>query len=126
MSVREKLLEALSKPDPASEYDIGNPDYFDPWEDIISNIYGSYSSKSDDMFIIMLEAVRDRTQFEMIEKHGFSAELILYIFAGHGLTEYGGSPRSAWPDDSISDLWDGLIEKWKIYSKVAWSCEEND
>ena len=121
MSVREKLLEALSKPDPTEDYNLGDPDYFDPWQDVISNIHGSYAGFCDVYFIEALKAIRDRTTGDFMTKRGDTAELILYIIAGHGLTDYGTSPRYPWPEHEIEDLWDALIEKWANYSDLMWS-----
>lgn len=120
--IREKLEAALAKPLPDSA-DSVHSEVFDPWEDVIEGIYGSYSSESDDLMIAALEAVRDRTTFDLIEQRGFAAEFALYVLAGHRLTEYGTSPRGAWPDPSITDLWQSLIDKWQAYRKIAWSDE---
>lgn len=40
---RDRLLVVLSKEDSRSEYDLGVIDFFNPWDDIIQNVYGSYS-----------------------------------------------------------------------------------
>lgn len=119
-SIREKVLEALRKPDPAEYYNLGDPDYFDPWEDVISNIHGAYAGFCDVYFIEALKAIRDRTTHDFMIMRGDVAELILYIISGHGLTEYGTSPRYAWPLEEIEDLWDALIEKWETYSNLMW------
>lgn len=119
-SVREKLLEALSKPNPTEDYNLGDPDYFDPWQDVISNIFGSYAGFCDVYFIETLKSIRDKTTSDLLEYRGKVAELILYIIAGHGLTDYGTSPRYPWPAHDIEDLWGTLIEKWEAYSEVAW------
>lgn len=118
---REKLEAALAKPI-AENREMSCDDHFDPWEDVIENIYGSYSSESDDLMIETLEAVRDGKTFELIEQKGFIIEFMLYVLAGHGLTEYGTSPRGAWPDQR--DLWQPLIDKWKAYRNMAWSENE--
>ena len=117
---KNRLAERLMKPLPNCTEDIGDPRFFDPWEDVIQGIYGNYSSECDMLFIEALKAVRDRKTFELIEKHRFSAELVLYILAGHGLTEYGTSPRGSWPDPSLVHLWDALIKKWEAYAAVYW------
>jgi hypothetical protein len=122
-TIRNRLSAALAKPVPSTSFDIGDPTYFHPWNDVIDGIYGSYASKSDDYMLITLEAVRDRTTFDAIEEHGFIVEFMLYVLAGHGLTEYGTSPRGGFPDPDIADLWPLLIDMWKAYSAVAWSSE---
>ncbi|RVO41386.1 hypothetical protein CN093_09010 [Sinorhizobium meliloti] len=116
---REKLEGALALPLPVSIDDVGCEGVFDPWEHVIKGIHGGYSSESDDIMIEVLEAVRDGTTFELIRQKGFIAEFMLYVLSGHGLTEYGTSPRGAWPDQR--DLWQLLIDKWKAYREVAWS-----
>ena len=117
---RKKLLAAREKPIAPSEDDLGMGDYFDPWEDVIHGIYGSYSSESDDLMIATLRAAQDRTTFELIKTRGFAAEFALYVLAGHGLIEYGTSPRGGWPDPEIADLWGQLIEKWTAYAAAHW------
>lgn len=115
---REELQAALSKPLPQTEHDLGSPEFFDPWEDIIQGIYGNYAAESDDLMIEVMEAVRDRTTFDLVKAKGFIIEFLLYVLAGHGLTEYGTSPRGGWPEHA--DLWQPLIDKWKAYRAVAW------
>lgn len=117
---RAKLEAALAKPDPEIRGDIGDSQFFDPWEDVIHGIYGNYSSESDDLMIAALRAVRDRSTFEFIKQRGFVAEFALYILAGHGLTEYGTSPRGGWPDPEVAGMWQTLIDKWEAYAEVAW------
>lgn len=112
--LRETLEAALAKPSRQTEDDI-DVSFFDPWGDVISGICGSYADESDELMIMALEAVRDRQTFEMIKTHGFAAEFMLYVLAGHGLLEYGTSPRGGWPDPDIADLWERLIDKWKAY-----------
>jgi hypothetical protein len=116
--MRDKLQTALALPIPMSEEDVGCEGFFDPWENIIQGIHGNYSSEADDMMIEVLEAVRDGNTFSLIEQKGFAAEFMLYVLSGHGLTEYGTSPRGAWPEHR--DLWQLLIDKWKAYREVAW------
>lgn len=116
---REALEAALALPLPEGRGGFGSVDCFDPWEHVIHGIYGSYSSESDDLMIEVLEAVRDRKTFELIESKGFAAEFMLYVLAGHQLTDYGTSPRGGWPEHP--DLWQPLIDKWKAYRDVAWS-----
>lgn len=119
-AIRERLIAALSKPVP-NAVDGVHSEVFDPWHDVIEGIHGSYASESDDLMIAAIEAVRDRTTFEMIEERGFAAEFVLYVLSGHGLTEYGTSPRGGWPDPAVADLWDALIDKWKAYAAIVWA-----
>lgn len=123
MSIREKLQAELAKPVPKTSKDIDSA-FFDPWDEIIEGISGSYNSESDRLMIGALEAVRDRTTFKFIAKEGFAGEFMLYVLSGHGLTDYGTSPRGAWPEHEIADLWDELIEKWKAYAAVAYGEED--
>ena len=118
-SINKKLSLALMKPLPAPDY-VGDEGTFDPWEDVIHGIAGCYSSESDELMIQTLKAVRDRTTFDLIEKHGFIVEFMLYVLAGHDLTEYGTSPRGAWPAPEAEDLWQELINKWESYSAIVW------
>ncbi len=118
---REKLLAALSKPtsDPDA-LGIMHSEVFNPWDDVIQGISGGYSSECDDLMIEALEAVRDRRTFDFITARGFSGEFALYVLAGHGLTDYGTSPRGGWPYHLIEDLWQPLIDKWKAYRDTDW------
>jgi hypothetical protein len=114
-----KLQAVLAMPLPATKDDVGVVGFFDPWEDVIKGIYGNYSSECDDLMIATMEAVRDGKTFDLIKEKGFAAEFMLYVLAGHGLTEYGTSPRGAWPEHR--ELWQPLIDKWKAYRAVAWA-----
>lgn len=116
---REDLQAALALPLPATAEDVGCEGFFAPWENVIRGIHGDYSSESDDLMIATLEAVRDGKTFDLIKEKGFVVEFMLYVLSGHGLTDYGTSPRGAWPDQR--DLWQPLIDKWKAYRDVMWS-----
>lgn len=109
---------ALAKPLPEDAQ--SHTEVFDPWNDVIEGIYGSYSSESDEIMIAALKAVRDRTTFEFVKERGFVAEFVLYVLSGHGLTEYGTSPRGGWIEPSIKDLWQPLIDKWESYANIMW------
>ena len=119
--MRAKLEDALAKPLPADHRDV-NPDNFDPWDDIISNIHGGYSSDADRLMIAALESVRDRKTWELIDAEGFAGELALYILSGNHLINYGTSPRGGWP--MHEDLWQPLIDKWKAYAAIVWSDDD--
>lgn len=113
------LAEILAKPDVPSEDDIIDPDYFHPWNDLFPHIYGSYSGGMDEVFIAALKTLRgDNSKPVFRAKYGELGELVLYILAGHGFTEYGTSPRSAWVEPSIAPVWDLLITKWEKYHEV--------
>lgn len=119
MMTREKLAAALAKPLPDEECGyLVHSEVFDPWDDIIQGIHGSYSAESDDLMIAALKAVRDRKTFEFIDERGFAGEFALYVLSGHGLIEYGTSPRSGWPQ--YPDLWQPLIDKWEAYARDHW------
>lgn len=118
-TIRAKIERALAKPLP-ERGGVVHSEVFDPWQDIITGIHGSYSPDSDDLMIGAMEAVRDRATFAFIEKRGFVGEFMLYVLSGHGLTEYGTSPRGAWADFAIADLWQALIDKWRGYADVVW------
>lgn len=116
---REKLEAALALPLPSVEDEIGCDGIFNPWDHVIHGIHGDYSSESDDLMIEVLEAVRDRKTFELIDEKGFIVEFLLYVLSGHGLTDYGTSPRGGFPEHL--DLWQPLIDKWKAYREVKWA-----
>ena len=116
---RQKLLDALAKPIRETDEYLSDEE-FDPWGDVIEGIFGGYNSACDDLMIAALKAVRDRETFNLIATHGLAGELALYILAGHGLTNYGTSPRGGWPDEQIADLWQALIDKWEAHSKITW------
>lgn len=116
---RAKLEAALAKPLP-DDPDMIHAGVFDPWCDVLSGIHGSYSSESDTLMIEALEASRDRRTFDLIEARGFVAEFALYVLSGHGLTDYGTSPRGGWPEHEIKDLWQPLINKWRSYAAIVW------
>ena len=124
-TVRDRLIRALAKPLPDDPNFI-HMEVFDPWEDVINGIHGCYSSEFDRLFIDALKSVRDQETFEFMEKHGAVAELILYVLSGHGYTEYGTSPRGAWPDPTVNDLWQPLIDKWEAYYRIVWLDGQED
>lgn len=115
---RKKLITALEKP-VTNDLSVES---FNPWEDIITGIYGSYSSAMDLIFINALKAVRDRTTFDFIFNND-AHEMALYVLAGQGYTEYGTSPRSGWPDSWCADLWDDMIAKWEEYYALTWETD---
>ena len=120
---REHLEHCLAMDDIRDSDDIGVAGLFDPWTYIIHDIYGSYSSESDDLMIECMEACMNHRNHELLQEHGFAAELCLYILAGHGLLEYGTSPRSGWP--MFKDLQPALIAKWKRYADAYWGRSTN-
>lgn len=121
-SLKEKLEVALGKPvDPDGFPSVED---FDPWEDVISGIHGSYAQESDLLFISALEAIRDGRTFEFIQERGFSGEFALYVLSGHGYTQYGTSPRGGWWDVGGVDVLNRLIEKWKEYERAMWGGEQ--
>lgn len=119
---RAELEAVLAKPIAAQ--DALSMNDFDPWHDIMRNIHGSYSSASDELAVAALIAVRDGKTFEFIEERGFAGEFMLYVLSGFGLTDYGTSPRGAWPDGGIADLWNTLIAKWVAYADQRWGVNE--
>ncbi|WP_374322609.1 hypothetical protein [Brevundimonas sp.] len=116
---RSSLVEALVKPIAPSS-DEQSCDFFDPWDDVMGGIHGSYSSASDQLMVEALEAARDRSTFDFINRRGFVGEFALYVLSGLGMLNYGSSPRGGWPDEDIADLWQPLIDKWIAYADVAW------
>lgn len=125
MITRQSLVEALAKPDPIDRDDIGDGEHFDPWNDVIKGIDGTYLSACDDVFIASLIAVRDQTTFQFLAKYELAGHLVLYTLSGHDLIDYGSSPHGGWPAFLLADLWDSLIEKWQAYSAVRWARSSN-
>jgi hypothetical protein len=121
---REQLEAALQKPIYGLDEPTGTDD-FDPWEDVVQGIHGSYASESDALMVEALKAVRDKATFEFIDRRGFLGEFALYVLSGHGLLEYGTSPRGGWPAPEIADLWQPLIDKWEAYELAAWGDHGN-
>lgn len=125
MTKEEQLQTALAKPFPRPdglcEYEGG---CFNPWRDVIQGIYGDYNSEADRLMLGALEAVRDSTTFEFIEREGFAGEFMFYVLAGHGLIDYGTSPRGGWFSLDFPELLDPLIEKWQAYSELTWADNE--
>lgn len=117
--LRKRLEAALAKPLPEVGQ-IVHSEIFNPWEDVIDGIHGSYSSESDDLMLEALKAARDTQTFEFIGRKGFAAEFALYVLSGHGMLDYGTSPRGGWPDHEIADLWQPLIDKWEAYADIVW------
>ena len=118
-ALKKRLRIALNKPLPDHER-LGDPDQFCPWRDVIQGISGDYASLSDELMIATLKAVRDRSTLDLIKDSGFIVEFMLYVLAGHGLIEYGTSPRGGWPDPDVEDMWQELIDKWEAWAVIAW------
>lgn len=114
-----RLRAALDKPI-AEDRHMQSVDEFDPWEDIVTGVIGSYNSALDRLAIDVLKAMRDRKTFDLVESdRGLAAELMLNIFATW-LGEYGSSPRGLWPAYHLKPMWDELIEKWEAYAAMHW------
>lgn len=118
--LRQRIEAALALPDQPGRGDVNyDPDCFDPWEHVIMGIDGSYSSAMDQLFMeVMILASKhdmgDRCSTDP------AAELVAYILSGHGMLEYGTSPRVGWPAPEIEDLWVPLIDKWAMYYRITW------
>ena len=125
MTLREKIIQALEKPN-ASDAQGFSLDEFDPWGDIVHGIHGSYNSACDEIMLEALKAVRDKTTYAFINDYGLAGEMALYILSGHGLTDYGTSPRVAWPDHTIADLWSVIIYKWERAAEIRWGAGWNE
>lgn len=115
-----RIIAAIAKPPLPDSDRAGDGQFFDPWEDVLDGIHGSYAQASDDLAIRVLEAVRDATTFELIQEVGFAAEFMLYVMSGHGMLEYGTSPRGAWPHPDLKESWQQLIDAWKKYREANW------
>jgi hypothetical protein len=124
MTLREKIIQALEKPN-ASDAQGFSMDEFDPWGDIVKGIHGSYNSACDELMLDALKAVCDKTTYAFIDDYGLAGEMALYILSGHGLTDYGTSPRGTWPDHSIADLWPAIIDKWEKAAEIRWGAGWN-
>lgn len=117
---RVELEAALAKPTAPARDQISCDD-FDPWDDIMRGIHGSYASECDALAVDALIAIRDRKTFDFVQARGLAGEFMLYVLSGFGLLNYGTSPRGGWPDEDIADLWQPLIDKWIAYADVAWA-----
>ncbi|TPM58950.1 hypothetical protein FJ959_08725 [Mesorhizobium sp. B2-2-4] len=124
----KRLRALLDLPLPPSKVEIGvcdpstySPRYFDPW-DAFDGIVGAYDSEIDAPAIKTLEAVRDRTTFDLQNgKHGLFVQFFLHILAGHNYVDYGTSPRGAFPTYKATDiLWSEWIEKWRAWYSINW------
>lgn len=121
MEAAKRLSNLLALPPPANRDDCGVEGFFDPW-DAFDGIVGSYDGMLDIMAIKTLEAIRDRTTFELQDgEHGLFVQFFLHILAGHNYVDYGISPRGAFPvygaTDTLLDMW---IEKWKEWYPIYW------
>lgn len=117
--LRAKLEHALAKP-LADRGEGPHSEQFDPWQDIIVGVHGSYAAEADQLMIDALIAVRDRSTFDFIEQAGFAGELTLYILSGNGLLDYGTSPRGGFWDSDFDGLLQPLIDKWTAYAERIW------
>lgn len=119
---RAKIEALLAKPNIPADDSHSSGECFDPWEELFPNIYGFHNSEMDVLFIEGLKAVRDHRTFEYSKnpQFGLGAELVMYILAGHDLTEYGTSPRGGRAMQAIEDLWQPLIDRWIEYFEIYW------
>ena len=118
-----RIAALLQLPAPTKE-DVGAQGFFDPW-DAFDGIMGAYDSEIDELAVKTLEAVRDRTTFELMKgQHHLFVQFFLHVLAGHHYVDYGTSPRGAFPTwGYTSDLWQAWIDKWKAWYVVNWEEE---
>lgn len=119
----DRLRALLEKPLPPTKDEASGED-FDPW-DAFDGIVGAYDSEIDEMAIKTLEAIINRTTFNLQKgEHGLFVQFFLHILAGHHYVEYGTSPRGAFPTYQATDvlfpLW---IAKWRQWYAIYWSEE---
>lgn len=110
---------ALDKPTPQTEDDISD-EFFNPWDDLMEGCVHAYNSELDRLAVDVLEAVRDRTTFDLLEgDRGLAAELFMHMLSVW-LCDYGISPRGVFPAAGIDSMWQELIDKWVAYADASW------
>lgn len=116
----ERLKALLDKPLPTDREMISSDD-FSPW-DAFDKITGSYSGEIDEVAIQVLEAVRDRTTFDLLKgENRVFVEFFLNVLAGHNYVDYGTSPRGAFATPgNVARLLPAWIDKWKAFNAIYW------
>jgi hypothetical protein len=110
-----EVAAMLEKPLPNGRDDIGDDSYFDPWE-LFPSIYGTYSSEFDVLAVAVLEDLRDGTY----KRTDLAAEILREMLCVGNLCNYGGSPRTCFPNKAFKSALPQLIENWRAWYEVQW------
>lgn len=117
---KARLRAALNKPTPKLEYDLEDV-FFNPWDDLMGGTVSPYNSEIDRLAIDVLEAIRDRTTFELLDgDRSLAAEIFMHMLAVW-LCDYGTSPRGVFPRLGLEGMWQELIDKWRAWADWHWS-----
>lgn len=117
------LREELDKPVPLDTNDDTYESFFSPWRGVFDGIWGDYAASTNVLMVDVLEAIRNSTILEVIERHGSGGEMALFLLAGHEMVDYGGSPYGSWPAPKYEGMWNELIDKWKEYNWNMWGID---
>ncbi|WP_395175567.1 hypothetical protein [Roseibium alexandrii] len=111
----ERVAATLAKPDPADEAEIGDDEFFDPWE-LFPAVYGTYDNAFDDCALDVLR------ELEAGEKNrdDLGAEMFREMLCTSRLCDYGTSPRTCFPTADFRPLLPELIRRWEAYRKLWW------
>lgn len=90
-------------------------DQFDPWDDL--GLYGSYSSKFDDLAIAVLTDMRDGA----FNEQSLAEEMFRELLCVKGLCEYGTSPRCCWPCGEFRYALPTILAKWEALRDIRWA-----
>lgn len=111
----EAVNALLALPMPATRYDIGLDEFFDPWR-VFPLIYGSYSSDFDECAIATLKDI----QAGLRVRQDLASDMIREMLCSLNLCGYGTSPRFPFPSPEFRPLLPTLIVRWEAFSKVQW------
>lgn len=117
-SALEELKRQLAKP-VCRQDDFQSADHFDPWE-AFPCLYGSYSSEFDDMAILVLNNLINRT-FGRNGGEGLAHEMFREMLCTADLCDYGTSPRGCFPVAGFAEILPALLEKWREHARVSWA-----
>lgn len=110
----ERLAIIMAKPVPEHEHNIGDEDYFDPWD--VFPVYGSYDGEFDQMAIMVLEDIQSMSH----RRTDLAAYMFREMLCHIDLCDYGTSPSVCFPTQEFKALLPELIAKWRSYSLVNW------
>jgi hypothetical protein len=111
----ERVRKALALPDPEHKDDIGDIDFFDPWE-LFPCLYGVYSGAFDACAIDVLCEIRDGAR----NRDDLGADMFREMLCTADLCEYGTSPRVCFPTQQFKVHLPELIQRWRGYAQLKW------
>ena len=112
----KKCVALLALPLPESDM-VGIGDTFDPWE-LFPALLGSYSPDFDELAIEVLKSMH--TGYRCGQRNDLASEMFREMLCTSNLCDYGSSPRACFPTEEFKVLLPSLIEKWILYSQIAW------